>query len=350
MKTINQFLLISLLLLLTFQISAQEENKADKTGWDIKKPVMASACEAGCPWGELGDYIQKAMEPLGYTVLLCRNCNRTYDPRLVSESDYPPPLNEISEEDGVHVRIDAPVDFGVTSSAMLSAAYHDKLAGEGPFRNLRLIAKIEDPFYFLVAVRKETGITDFSQIKEKKIPVRIMGNDRNMSTILKYYGITPEDIKSWGGKLGVSVGDAINGEFDIMSGFLASPAMNPESSYWTTISQKYDLYFMEFPDELLKTITEQNVDAELIEAQHSLLNGLDKRLKTVGRSGEAVFIRDNAPDQVAYDIAKAIDENHGDLKWFIRIYTYDPKTVWQNFGVPLHPGAETYYKEIGYMK
>jgi len=28
-------------------------------------------------------------------------------------------------------------------------------------------------------------------------------------------------------------------------------------------------------------------------------------------------------------------------------HIYDPKTVWYNFGVPLHPGAERYYREVG---
>ena len=264
--------------------------------------------------------------------------------------DFPPPLDEINLEDGVNVRVEARVDFGVTSSAMLSSAYNGTLAGKGPFRNLRLIAKIEDPFYFLVAVKKESGIKDFSRIRQEHLPVRIMGADGSMMTILKYYGITPDDIKAWGGKMGVSTKDALKGDFDIFAGFLASPSMNPESSLWTTLSQKFDLYFLELPEDLLKLIAQQNVDAEFIEVQNSLLRGVNRRIRTLGRSGEAVFARDDIPEQAAYDLAKAIDENHGALKWFIRVYTYDPNTVWQNFGVPLHPGAEKYYREVGYMK
>ena len=177
-----------------------------------------------------------------------------------------------------------------------------------------------------------------------------MGADGSMVTILKYYGITVEDIKSWGGKTGVSLEEALKGDFDILAGFLASPAMNPESSYWTTLSQKFDLYFLELPEDLLKLIAGQNVDAEFVEVHQNLLRGVNRRIRTLGRSGEAVFARDDTPAQAAYDLAKAIDENHGALKWFIRVYSYDPKTVWQNFGVPLHPGAERYYREAGYIK
>ena len=331
-------------------IHAQETLDVGKTGWDVKRPVMASACESGCPWGELGDFVRESMKPYGYSVILCRNCNRSYGPRLVSENDYPPPLDEVNLKDGVNVRVNARVDFGVTSSAMLSAAYHNTLAGKGPYRNLRLIAKIEDPFYYMVAVKKESGIKDFTLIRQQHLPVKIMGADGNMMTILKYYGITADDIKAWGGKMGVNIEEALEGDFDIIAGFLASPALNPESSWWTTLSQKFELYFLELPDDLLKLIAQQNVDAELVEAHYGLLRGVNRRIKTLGRSGEALFARDDTPEQAAYDLAKAIDENHGALKWFIRIYTYDPKTVWQNFGVPLHPGAERYYRETGYMK
>ncbi|HYQ56300.1 MAG TPA: TAXI family TRAP transporter solute-binding subunit [Draconibacterium sp.] len=320
---------------------AQEELDVGETGWDVKRPVMASACPNGCPWGELGDFVKDAMEPLGYEVILCRNCNRNYGPGLVSENNYPPPLDEFNIADGIS-RVNAPVDFGVTSSAMLSSAYHNQ-----PYKNLRLIAKVEDPYYFLVAVNKASGIESFEQIKEEKLPVRLVGN---MRTILDYYGISTEDIEAWGGKTGVSVEEAIEGNFDIISGFLASPAMNPESDFWTTLSQKYDLHFLEMPDEILQTVADGNVDAEFVVAQECLLKGLDRKIKTVGRSGEAFFIRDDAPDQVAYDLAKAIDDFRGQLKWYIRIYTYDQNTVWSNFGVPLHPGAEKYYREVGYMR
>lgn len=349
-RQLSPVLLFVLLVLISQCIQAQETIDVGKTGWDVKRPVMASACESGCPWGELGEFVKESMKPYGYSVILCRNCNRWYGPGLVSEHDFPPPLDEINLEDGVNVRVNARVDFGVTSSAMLSSAYNETLAGKGPYRNLRLIAKIEDPFYYLVAVKKEAGIKNFADIKKRHLPVRIVGADGNMMTILKYYGITSEDIKSQGGKLGVSIEEALKGNFDIVAGFLASPEMNPESSYWTTLSQKFDLYFLELPEDLLKQIAKQNIDAEFVEAHQNLLRGVNRKIKTLGRSGEAIFARDDAPEQAAYDLAKAIDENHGALKWFIRIYTYDPKTVWQNYGVPLHPGAEKYYREAGYIK
>ncbi len=348
----NKILLLAglVIVLLTTHLVAQRDIDVGKTGWDVKRPVMAAACECGCPWGELGDFIEEALKPYGYSVILCRNCNRSYGPRLVSEHDFPPPLDEINLKDGITERINARVDFGVTSSAMLSNAYQKAPAGKEPYRNLRLIAKIEDPFYYLIAVKKESGIKDFAAIKQRHLPVRIMGADGSMMIILKYYGMTPDSIKSWGGKMGVTLDEVLKGDFDMVAGFLASPSLNPESAWWTTVSQKFDLYFLELPEDLLKLIARQNVDAEYVEVHQNLLRGVDRRLKTLGRSGESFFAREDTPEKAAYDLARAIDEHHGALKWFIRVYTYDPKTVWQNFGVPLHPGAEKYYREAGYIK
>lgn len=34
----------------------------------------------------------------------------------------------------------------------------------------------------------------------------------------------------------------------------------------------------------------------------------------------------------------------------MRTKLVDPKSVWKNFDVPLHPGAERYYRERGYKK
>jgi TRAP-type uncharacterized transport system substrate-binding protein len=80
--------------------------------------------------------------------------------------------------------------------------------------------------------------------------------------------------------------------------------MNPESSYWTVLSQKFDLYFLQLPDDLLSRLAKQNVDAEFVEVQHSLLRGINRRIRTLGRSGESVFARDDTPEQAAYELAK----------------------------------------------
>jgi TRAP transporter TAXI family solute receptor len=344
-------------------VSAQEEAASSgapvgktidvgKTGFAVKRPVLASACPHACPWGELGEFVQEAMRPLGYDVVLCRNCNRTEGPRVVGKASLPPQLQPSDLLVGTTERVNAPVDFGITESGFLSWAYNGRYIYEkdGPYRNLRLIAKIEDPYYLLVAVKPESGITDLAQIKEKRLPVRIMASvSPSAQPVLDFYGLSEEALKSWGGFMGDAMlmrNDDV--QFDVIISDLGAPTNNPESAYWPRFTQKYDLKFLELPEELLGQLEQRGMVR--VTAKWGLLRGIDRPIRTVARSGEAVFARADMPDQAAYDAAKAIDEHQSALKWYARQYSYDPKSVWKNFDVPLHPGAERYYRERGYMK
>jgi TRAP-type uncharacterized transport system substrate-binding protein len=333
--------------------AAQETLEVGETGFDVKRPVLAAACEKGCPWGELADFVKEAMTPLGYEVIICRNCNRTEGPRIVGKASYPPEIGVSDLFVGTTVRVNAPVDFGITESGFLAWAFRGKLtySADGPYPNLRLVAKIEDPTYLLVAVKADSGITDLAQIAAQQRPVRILGGDAPGSqAVLAYYGLTQDAVAAWGGSFGNPIVEGAGASFDVIVSDLASPANNLESSYWTALSQKYDLHFLDLPDELLdKLVNDPDLGVQRVTAKYGLLRGVDRPIATVARSGEAVFARDDTPEQAAYDIAKAIDEQHAGLKWYIRPYSYDAQSAWQNFDVPLHPGAARYYRERGYM-
>ena len=337
-------------------LCAEDENlpgtiDVGQTGFAIKRPVFASACPHACPWGELGDFIKEAMEPFGYEVILCRNCNRDRGPRIVSTNGKPPALDAIDAYTGTTTRVNAGVDFGVTASGMLTTAYRGTAgyARGGPYKNLRLIAKIEDPTYLLVAVRKESGITDLSQIKEKKSGVKILGGG-GATEVLKYYGLDRKSIEALGGSFGRAMGATANTAFDIIIDHMGSSAMNPESSQWTALSEAHELLFLQLPEELLTRLEEESeVTVHRVTVKWGFLRGIDHPIKTIARSGETIFCRNDTPEQAAYDIARAIDEQRGNLKWYVRPYSYDPSTVWKNDDVPLHSGAARYYREVGYM-
>lgn len=321
------------------------------TGFGERRPVLAAACPHACPWGELGDFVRQAMAPFGYEVLLCRNCNRDRGPRLVSTRALPPALDALDARVGTDYRFDASADFGVTASDLLTMAYRGDgaYARGGPYENLRLIAKLEDPFYLLVAARKDLGITDLSQIRERKLGVRILAG-RAATPILEYYGLDEETLRSYGGSFGRSMGASADTEFDLIVDELGSSAMNPESSQWTALSQAHELVFLQLPDALLDRLTQDSVAVvHRVTVKWGYLRGIDRPIETIARSGESIFARSDTPNQAAYDTAKAIDRARAELKWYARVYTYDPNTVWKNDSVPLHPGAARYYREAGYM-
>ncbi|PQA87619.1 TAXI family TRAP transporter solute-binding subunit [Hyphococcus luteus] len=321
------------------------------TGWANKRPVFAAACPQGCPWGELGEFLKEAMAGYGYDIVLCRNCNRDRAPRLVSEAGAPPALQESDLEHGTKTRFDAPVDFGITASGMLADAYHGRgvYAKDGPYENLRLIARIEDPTFLLAAVHPDSDIASLDDIRKNKTPVKILAFGQGANEVLAYYGLTRENVEKWGGSINLGMGADADTEFDVIIDDLASPAQNLESVHWTNLSYAHDLVFLQLPDALLEDLAAQD-DYQHVTVKWGLLRGVDREIETVGRNGEAFFARADTPDGAAYDIAKAIDEARGDLIWLIRRYSLEPRAVFKNQGVPLHPGAERYYRERGYIK
>jgi hypothetical protein len=56
------------------------------------------------------------------------------------------------------------------------------------------------------------------------------------------------------------------------------------------------------------------------------------------------------PDDFAYAVAKALDEPQGLPQWSSNIFSCNPYEVWKAFGVPLHRGAERYYRQKHYTK
>ena len=96
------------------------------TGIAQKMPVFGGACKV-CPWGAIGQAVKRSMQPYGYEVQMCYNCNQMAAPLLVSQASLPPPYKydvvvgsalALPNADGL-----GPVDFGATTAGFLAQAY-----------------------------------------------------------------------------------------------------------------------------------------------------------------------------------------------------------------------------------
>ena len=222
-------------------------------------------------------------------------------------------------------------------------------AKEKPRANLRLIANIQDPSYVLVAARAETGITDLSQIRQKRWPVRVLsaGIGGDSASVLAYFGLTRQAIEDAGGHVGNTPED--REKFDVVIGGGGGMTTAPEWRIWSEISEKFDLEFIQLPDELLAQLA-TNGEQERGIIPVGLYRGVVRPIPTVVRTGTAIYGRDDMPDDFAGAVARAMDEQQQLLQWKHLNFSYNVHTVWKAFEVPLHPGAARYYKERGYMK
>jgi TRAP transporter TAXI family solute receptor len=323
---------------------------------EMKRPVFGGACKI-CPWGAMAEVVKQAMKPYGYDVQICYNCNAADAPRIVSEARTPPPYRPDPHVPEILAPRNPPdlgaFDFGAVAIHFLRNAYRGTgmyARDNKPRTNLRLIANIQDPSYVLVAAKKKTGITDLLQVRKKCWPVRILtagiGGDSS-PRIMAYYGLSRETIQSAGGRVG-STSD-LRENFDVVIGGAGVMSTAPEWDIWTEISQKFDLTFIQLPDDLLDELAREG-EQEIGTIPPGLYRGVDRPIPTVVRTGTVIYCRDDTPDDFAYIVAKAMDEQQQLLQWTHINFSYNVHTVWDGYEVPLHPGAARYYKEKSYMK
>jgi TRAP transporter TAXI family solute receptor len=295
------------------------------------------------------------MQPYGYDVQICYNCNKADAPRIVAGAKLPPPYEKDPAVSEAMAPPNAPglgpVDFGATAVQFLWSACRETgvYTGEEPRKNLRPIANIQSPYYLIVAAKADTGITDLSQIRQKRWPVRVLGglDPATGKTVLEYYGLSRQSIEAADGHMGNSRADWK--DFDVIIAGGGGLATAPEWTVWLEVSQKYQLNYLQLPEQLLAQLAkEQEMDRGTIPA--GLLPGIERPIPTVVRTGTVIYCRSDAPNDFVYAVARAMDERQNLLQWSHLNFSYNIHNVWKAYDVPLHPGAEKYYWERGYIK
>jgi uncharacterized protein len=324
-----------------------------ETGYTVKKPVFGGACRV-CPWGVEAEFIRAVTRSSGYDVQICYNCAGGPEAvRMVANAKMPPTLTNTIGPGGIAIPPPpkGPVDFGVTTPRDLWWAYQGShtFTADGPKKNLRLIGVLQHPTYLIVAAKADLGIADLGQVREKGLAVRVLtGVDESYKAVLDYYGFTSDWIASKGGHIGTVRRQDDRKQFDII---ISTGALEnvPEWNIWYEASQKYDLRYIELPNDLLTNL-QKDYDMLPGTIPLGLLRGVDRPIKTVTSTGDAFYGRTDMPDDFAYAVAKAMDEQQHLLQWNIVNLSYNARTVWKAFEVPLHPAAARYYREKGYIQ
>ena len=317
------------------------------------RPVFGGACKS-CPWGAMADVVKAALAPYGYDVQVCYHCFMADAPRIVADARTPPPWNAhmgngVIPDGYIPAPPNGRVEFGAVSDQFLIAAYHGTgaYARDGPRPQLRLLANIASPLYLIVAANKASGITDLSQLKDHKGPLKIVADPATSDLIFKHYGTSADALKVAGATFVPELIPAgrQNPDLIIYWGTLVNA---PEFNIWYEASEKNDLVYLQLPDDLVAQLA-HDLDLERHDIPVGLLRGLDAPIHTVARTGTAVYGRADMPDDFAYLVAKALDERQDLFEWSQQRFNYDRYRVAKAGDVPLHPGAARYYRERGYL-
>jgi TRAP-type uncharacterized transport system substrate-binding protein len=321
-----------------------------------KTPVFAGACKA-CPWGILAKVTADALSFYGYQTKICWVCWSSYGPREMGDRTKPvmPPASQINDPEYVEPPPDAVPDISATSESNLIDAWN----GTGPYasdgktrRNYRVIAVIRTTTYMLAAASRKSGITSLAQIKDRTAPTWIVGGN---PIIFDYYGIKIAELEAKGGGIMPGVGPGpgkatrerrASADVFIGTGLLAN---TPEQRSWYEASQLNDLMFLDLDEPLIARLAREP-GYERATVPLALFRGVDRPIPTVMRPNHLIYVRDDAPDDFAYSVAKALDEHRDLFQVQLEPWYYDPRTVTDSKTIPLHPGALKYYRERGYGK
>jgi TRAP transporter TAXI family solute receptor len=172
--------------------------------------------------------------------------------------------------------------------------------------------------------------------------------------ILKFYGITFDDIKKAGGTIQQAVyADMVSLYKDKHVDYVFTHLALPGAAI-TEMTMSRDSVLLETSKECIDTLAKELGTINTASGKAQIAGGTYKNnpddVPAVPTAAELLISKD-VPEIVAYTILKTIGDNIAEVhKINNKNRTFDPKTGWANVAVPLHPGAERYYKEKGYMK
>ncbi|MBI4608723.1 MAG: TAXI family TRAP transporter solute-binding subunit [Candidatus Rokubacteria bacterium] len=235
-------------------------------------------------------------------------------------------------------------------------AYEGKEAYDARLENLRGLVGGLDTYYLLAIAQKKLGIKSLKEVKEKKPPVRLytlpVGSLGEFAArqLLREYGLSYDDLKGSGGSA-THVGYKVI--IDAMRdgrGDLLIAVVTPKHPSITEIATFADVKFLPLEPERVKGLAALGYQPARMPANE--FKNQPEPIETVGFP--TVLITNTAlPDSTAYTITKTICENKDALvRGHAGLAVFEPSVAWKPelVGIPLHPGAERYYREKGWLR
>ena len=251
---------------------------------------------------------------------------------------------------------------GTVHTAMTTPPWFGRMAleGKGYFSSplpVRALARFPHFDQLGFAVRRETGLKSVREIVEKKVPLRISTAPEGhparwvIEEIFHAYGSSLKEIESWGGK--VVSEDRQKGRVEALKADQIDAVFDEAlmTHRWKAVTDAFDLRFLSVDDEALRCCEEKGMTRGFI--PKGRLKGVDQDTPTVDFAGWLLYCREDFPDDYAYQIVKAIDGLKTTIEALFQpgqglTGAIDPKDLWRDTEIPLHPGAERYYRGKGY--
>ncbi len=239
--------------------------------------------------------------------------------------------------------------------------------GKGPFRKplpLRTIAVFPSYDVMGFAVHESTGITSLAQIRKERFPLRLSTGQTSKSAlmqnptmftvaaVMKAAGFTVADIRKWGGKIQSAPRPSHPDRRAAIENGTINAVFDEGIKSWGQTALHHGFRYLPVDGEALERLMAMGYRASVV--PRSRFQGMPEDVPTLDFSGWPMVVHADMPDDVAYALCEAIEarkdliptDNYKPLD-VARLCADDEETPCD---VPLHPGAERFYRERGYLK
>ncbi len=232
--------------------------------------------------------------------------------------------------------------------------------GKGPFRRsspLRALAVFPSWDRLVVAVSGKLGIRSMEELKGKRPALRVSVADNDcvnfaIRALLKVHGLKLESFTEWGGAVEPVVRPSnprrregiISGEIDVV--------IDEGMDSWGQVALDHGMVFLPFSEKALAKLERYGFQRAPL-AGGRLKGNIPESTVVVDYSGWPIITHASLPDELAYHMAAVLDRLREEIPYDSAqvppMSSLCRSTEDGPLNIPLHPGAERYYREHGYL-
>jgi TRAP transporter TAXI family solute receptor len=242
------------------------------------------------------------------------------------------------------------LDLGIAQSDWQYHAYNgsSKFGDNGAFKELRAVFSVH-PEPFTVVARADSGIKTFEDLKGKRVNIGNPGSGQRgtMEVLMAEYGWTNSDFKLVSELKASEQSKALcDNKIDAMiytvghpSGAIKEATTSCDSVVVSVAGMKVD------------KLVSDNSFYRIASVPGGMYRGNEADTATFG-VGATFVSSTEVPEDVVYNIVKAVFENFDDFKRLHPAFANLKKEemIKDGLSAPLHAGAEKYYREVGLIK
>ncbi|WP_428982967.1 TAXI family TRAP transporter solute-binding subunit [Pseudohoeflea coraliihabitans] len=241
------------------------------------------------------------------------------------------------------------LEFGVAQSDWQYHAYNgtSKFESDGKFENLRAVFSIH-PEPFTVVARADSGIKSFDDLKGKRVNLGNPGSGARgtFEVVLEEKGWSTDDFALAAELKPAEQSAALcDNQVDAIVFTVGHPSGTIQEA--TTACESV---LVEVSGEEIDALIADNPFYRKATVPGGMYRGTDEDTATFGVGATLVSSTDVSEDAV-YAVVSAVFENFDDFKKLHPAFANlkPEEMIKDGLSAPLHPGAEKYYKEKGWM-